>query len=331
MHKSVVLMCAIMLLVSVAGLLWSVKDQRPRQLRSAESTQVSNFGSDHRQKVSATFPPPAASEKPTENSKPRLLQISVTDTAVLERKWNDWMSARGCNPVENAEGIHEPMNILRQQALNDNLTAMTSLGFRLVYDPSNDGRNEAKQILWQAAIEGSTCALMDYYMWWQRYHDARRIIKRGLNNKPYVHYILRVPPTGAAKQQAIINAYAWDLVWQMRTGIADPPFYSADLERQYGYGLKWTPMERAQACEQAVDLYNQLQSARAAAGYGPFDNSPPPVILGGAKPGVGSGCTSWPVPKPQCQQAELHAIDRSGVIHPFHAWVCEPANSAVGD
>ena len=115
--------------------------------------------------VSVAAPPsPATTLDSTADNKPPLRQISVTDTAILQRKWNDWMRARGCNPVESAEGIDTPMSNLRQQALNDNLTAAASLGFRLVFDPDKDGRSEPKQVLWQAAIQGSTCALMSYYI-----------------------------------------------------------------------------------------------------------------------------------------------------------------------
>lgn len=322
MRKLVTLLSAIMVVIAAVILGWSIKNKRMQKEPSIVSASANASVLSQSQTKVTALPSPATTLRSVSDSKPPLLQINVTDTAILERKWNDWMSARGCNPVEAAQDVGEPISTLRQQALNNNLTAASELGMHLIFDPEMDGRAEAKQVLWQAAIQGSTCALMNYYLIWQRFSLAKRSINHGLNNKPYVHYSLNIPATDAAKRRAILNAYAWDLVWEMRTGVSDIPEYSSTLESQYHYGFRWTSDDHAQACEKATDLYNQLQSAREAAGYGSFDNSPPPVILGGAIPEVGSGCTNWPVPKPQCQKAELHAIDRSGVIHAFEAWVC---------
>lgn len=324
MRKSVILLLAFTLLVAAAVLLWSIKNQQWQRQKSIASAPKSISTSIHEQGFENSTRTFANMPHYPSDSKSQLLQISVADTAILQRKWRDWLNAHGCNLIENADGWHEPISELRQQTLNDDLTAESLLGMRLVFDPKQDHRAEAKQVLWQATLQGSTCALMDYYFFWQKFSLAQRTIKHALNNKLYVHYTVNIPVTDSEKRQAILIAYAWDLVLQMRTGDnGGAPLYSVDLERRYHYGFQFTPVKIAQACEKAADLYDQLQSAREAAGYGPFDNSPPPILFGPSDdPDIGSHCTNWPVPKPHCQQAELHAIERNGEINAFKAWVC---------
>lgn len=243
---------------------------------------------------------------------------------MLERKLNDWMSVRGCNPIKGAEDIGLPLDILKQKALNHDLTAATDLGMHLIFDPVRDGRDEAKQVLWNASIQGSSCALIWYYYLWQKYSTAKRVVTRDQrSDKAIVQYEVHVPPTDADKRRAILDAYAWDLVSEMRTGTVHTE-YSTDLERRFRFQFQPTAAEYAYACKRAADLYDQLQSAREAAGYGPFDNSPPPVLFESPKNGgVGKHCAHWPVPKPQCQKAKFHAIERSGVIQAVEAWVCD--------
>lgn len=248
MRKSVILLTALMLIIVVAIVVWSINRQH-----ASESVvyipALPDTSMPAQAKPTATQPPLSiGGAVPSSHAESKVLQINVTDTAILERKLNDWMSARGCNPVVGAQDIGEPISTLRQQALNNNPTAASILGMHLIYDPEKDRRAEAKQVLWQAAIQGSTCALMNYYLFWQRFSLANRSIKHGLSNKPYVHYTLKIPATDAAKRQAILNAYAWDLVWEMRTGVSDIPEYSSTLESQYHYGFRWTADDRAQAC-----------------------------------------------------------------------------------
>lgn len=325
MHKSVILLSVIMVLIAAAILMWSIKNQRPPTKTLATATPVKTSLPTQSQANVVSPPSPATTVRSNSDSKSALLQVNVTDTSILERKSNDWMDARGCGPIKGAEDVGLTLGTLKQKALNNDLSAATELGMHLIFDPAQDGRDEAKQVLWKASIQGSTCALIWYYYLWQKYSTAQRVVqfdKR--DNKPFVQYKVHVPPTDAGKRHAILDAYAWDLVAEMRTGTAHSE-YSTDLERRFGYQFQPTAAEYGYACDRATDLYNQLQSSRDAAGYGPFDNSPPPVLFESPKTdGVGRHCTHWPVPKPQCQKAEFHTIERSGVIEAVQAWICSP-------
>lgn len=262
----------------------------------------------------------------------KLLQVSVVDTSMLEQKSAGWWSARGCDASGTLQNLGMPIDMLHNKILNNDLTAVNQLASDLIFDPKADGRERAKPILWQAILKGSVCAIANYYFVMV---DWRRTVTKNARGKLEVNYTPVVPPTDAGKRRGILDAYAWDLVYQMRTGIATTPATAYSVESAYHFNFRPTTAEFAQACKKATSLYNRLQAAREAAGYGPFDNSPPPIMPGTVAPLFGRDsqprCANAPVPPPQCQAAELHEVLRSGVVYATKAWICTSTSSAEND
>ncbi|MGH8279655.1 MAG: hypothetical protein ACRETQ_08860 [Gammaproteobacteria bacterium] len=325
MRKSVVFLLVLVLLAGAAVLLWSVNRQRAPRLTavSVDSAAIRSQGSMQPVKSLA----PATVSSPALH--PKLLQVSVADTSILERKTADWWSTRGCDSSETLRNIGTPINTLRSKVLNNDLTAVNALAAQLISDVKADGRPAAKPILWQAMLQGSVCAIANYYF---TLVNWRRTVRKGAHGKLEVHYALVIPATTAGKRASIMQAYAWDLLYQMRTGgITSTPITAYSVEWAYHFDIRPTPAEYVQACEKATALYDQLQAARDAAGYGPFDNSPPPiqpeVKVSAFGPDQPPACAHWPVPVPRCEPAKLHEIVRSGVIYPQSATVCLSSDS----
>lgn len=332
MRKSVVLLCVLMLAFAAFVTFWYSRPVPPPVRVVATDVVHSRAVLPDSQKADASISALTTVTHAGAALQQKLLQVSVVDTSILEQKSADWWSARGCDASGTLQNLGMPTDVLHDKILNNDLTAVNQLADDLIFDPKADGRARAKPILWQAILKGSVCAIANYYFVIADWHRA---VTKDVHGRLGVNYTPLVPATPAGKRRGILDAYVWDLVYQMRTGIATTPAIAYSVESAYHFNFRPTPAEFAQACSEAASLYNGLQAAREAAGYGPFDNSPPPIMPGNVAPLFGREsqprCANLPVPTPQCQPAELHAIGRSGVVHPFKAWVCTSVNSAPND
>lgn len=337
MRKPVILLSIVILLTIGLVAFWSIRAGHITPSSTVSNQDITNSAA---QTTAETFPPPVRAHSGLINKPaPSVLQINATDTAVLQKRMDNWLQARGCNPWTFASGWHQTESTLRLRVINDSLTAADILGIKLIYDPKRDGRPEAKKILWQAAMQGSTCALAGYYLYWQHFsRETRKVVQVPGSGRLTVRYTPKVPVSIDAKRRQILDAYAWDLVSQMRTGIVPPLIsfaYTQQIELDDHYTFSPKPSEYAYTCQRATALYDNLLAQREAAGYGLFDNSPPPMsnpVIGNPME-TGLHCKHWPVPKPRCEPAEFHAVERTGEIHPFKGWVCAASdvNSSGAD
>ncbi|MGH8278389.1 MAG: hypothetical protein ACRETQ_02330, partial [Gammaproteobacteria bacterium] len=93
------------------------------------------------------FPPPPAPIVRESTIKPvlRIPEIGTLETARLSQAWTAWFRSHGCAPRETGIAWVEPMNRLRLEALNGDLTAATELGEQLLFDGNHDHRAQAKR------------------------------------------------------------------------------------------------------------------------------------------------------------------------------------------
>ncbi|MGH8283652.1 MAG: hypothetical protein ACRESE_07375 [Gammaproteobacteria bacterium] len=283
------------------------------------------------------FPPAPVTSHVTSSSAERkfhVIRIGVERSAALERKNTQWMNSHGCNASEFGTVRSASESTLRLWTVNGDLNAANQLGFHLLFlSAAHDERPEAKKILWQAMVNGSTCAFHTYDVFWQRARDGKRVVEHSRGGKAMVYYMLHLPSTDAAKRLTIMKDYAWDLVYEMRTG--QPPMGGAayTFEAWYHFHFRPTAAEYAYACKRANELYQTLQSDREAEGLGPFDDTPQPLALrfGDDEPKVGTHCSEWPVPRPEYQAGELHVVERDGTMNPFSVWLETPEYSTLAE
>lgn len=329
MRKSVIFLSSVILILIALVAFWSTRNTRISSERTIAKQIVARPAD---QTSIRTFPPPVSPKlQPSAKPASQVLQIDTQQSAELERQNINWRNARGCDNAEYAVVLSQSENTLRSWTLNNNLVAANRLAWMLLFEePSYDGRTEAKKVLWQAMVQGSVCAIITYDIYWHRAHDGQREI-RHFRGKDYVYYSLNMPKSDAAKRKVLMNDYAWDLVYEMRTGTA-PLGGGAfrTFEAWSHFGFSPTAAEYAYACQRANDLYETLQSDREAQGLGPFDNTPQPLTLRfgmTGKPAVGVQCSHWPISKPGWQAAELHLMQHDGTINPFSVWLAKPEDS----
>lgn len=322
MRKSVRFLTAAILLFIALVAFWNAREAHVVPTTAIVKQNVAHAG----QAVVRTFPLPVA-HMPQSAIKPELqvLQVGVRQSAKLQRLNVDWMNTHGCNNAEYFIDSRQSESTLRSWTLNNDLTTANRLAWMLLFmDTSHDGRPEAKKVLWQAILQGSVCAITTYDIFWRRAATGKREITHS-QGKSYVHYLLAIPQTDAAKRQALMNDYAWDLVYEMRAGV--PPLGPGSFgtyESWYHFKFQPTAAEYAYACQRANDLYESLQSDREAQDLGPFDNTPQPLTLRFGtmgKPAVGIHCSHWPVPRQAWQAAEFHLVQHDGTITSFPLWV----------
>lgn len=270
------------------------------------------------------------------------------------------MNARGCNQRELPLGPLTSEDQLRAKVRGGDLTAMDSLALKLIWDGDRDGREEAKMLLHKAILRGSTCALATHNLYLLVAEQGTRTVQRDIHGKKWAEYSLAIPKTEKQKEHNIMKAYAWDLVFEMRTGLpttlgnASTEFAS----RYHDMGFQPTAADYQYACRRANQLYRTLQDEREAEGLGPFDDTPPPMRLPvvataeaiieaitnavtksypAAKSHIHSGvsqitrnessvetgshCADWPVPKPRWILAELHHVQPDGEIQSNLVWI----------
>lgn len=256
--------------------------------------------------------------------KPRILNLDSAASAVVSQKVNDWLEARGCESWGSSTSHDVANTILRTMFLNGDLQAAQILAWRELYDPAHDRRQDAESLYREAALQGSTCALQAYYLYGKRLSGAHRTVETLPDGKKVVRYTRDIPANDATKRRDIIDAYAWDLVNEMRTGVVGGVMYSKMLEIRYHYNFNFATADYARACALADRRYEDLLAAREADGYGPFDNSPPPVMPDSAtNPAqVGEHCRNWPGGRANCQRAEFHYTDQQGNAHAVTGWAC---------
>lgn len=296
------------------------------------------------------------------------IQIGVTESAALGQQWTKWLNDRGCNQQELAGGAFAPEEQLRAKVRAGDLTAMGSLALQLIWDGDHDGRTEAKTLLHKAILLGSTCALATHDLYLLKAEQGIRTVERDIHGRKWAKYTLPIPKTKQEQERNIMNAYAWDLVYEMRTGLtrtlgnASTEFAS----RYHDMGFRPSAADYKYACQLANRIYQTLQDEREAEGLGPFDDTPPPfripiVALAEAlikyftdaivkanpaakshiQSGVsqitrnesfvetGSHCAHWPAPRTRWKLAELHHMQHDGKITSNFVWIpAAPAASS---
>jgi hypothetical protein len=264
-------------------------------------------------------------------AKTHILNLDSAASAVVSQRAHDWLQARGCLPWGSSASRDDSDAILHSMFLNGDLQAAQVLAWRELYDPAHDRRQDAMGLYWQAALQGSTCALQSYYVFGKGLSDAKREVETIHGGRKAVRYTHQIPENTATKRNDILDAYAWDLVYEMRAGVISEVMYSRMLENDYHYRFKFTAADYARACALADKRYNDLLAARETDGYGPFDNSPPPVMADSAtNPArIGKYCKSWPGGRSRCQRAQFHYVDQQGNAHAVLGWECWADNTVA--
>jgi len=295
------------------------------------------------------------------------IQIGIAESSAIRRQNTNWLNARGCDQKELPLGFSTPENQLRAKVRRGDLTAMSDLALKLIWDGSHDGRVEAKKFLHEAILRGSTCALATHNLYLLEAEQGKRIVNSDIHGKKWAKYSLPIPTGQQQKEHNIMKAYAWDLVYEMRTGLPTG-LGNASTEfamRYHDMGFQPSAADYQYACERANRLYRTLQDEREAQGLGPFDDTPPPMRPpmvefaeafiaaftkamakaqhGGVKPQIQSGvsritrdespvetgshCSHWPVPKPRWTLAELHELRSDSKVRSNIVWILVTQNS----
>lgn len=288
------------------------------------------------------------------------IQIGVAESTAITHAWLIWLNSPGCNQRELPFGFYTPESQLRTKVRAGDLTAMGSLALKLIWDGDHDGRAEAKQLLHEAILRGSTCALATHNLYLLRAEQGTRTVQRDPHGKNWAKYTLPIPKTQQEKEHNIMKAYAWDLVYEMRTGLPNPLGKASTnfAARYHDMGFHPTASDYQYACTRANRLYQTLQLEREAKGLGPFDDTPPPmhlpviaeveVLIESIRKAIikrnpaykslgesgisqinrdeslvetGSHCAHWPVPKPRWTLAELQSLQSDGKIKPNLVWL----------
>lgn len=289
----------------------------------------------------------------------RIPEIDALQSAALAHRYDLWLAAHGCFPSAQGGQVSTPEERLRVDWLNGNLMSASTLGVKLLWDGSRDRRAEAKKVLWEAMVQGSTCAMTIYGIYgYQATHWTRHVVT--LNGRRVADYRRTIPITENAQSNAIVQGFAWDMVIAMRTGVSSA-LIGGQWQRVYPKYGKLTKTDWSSACQQANELYQTLQSDREAQGLGSFDNAPAPMeldmfdsdpsrVLDNPKfiqdqqsdPSAAeamyaqavadsaqdqspldysSRCPAWPTPAVRWHLAIVHYIKHDGIVEPSLVWV----------
>jgi len=292
------------------------------------------------------------------------VQIGVAESSDIKRRYINWLNTRGCDPKEFSLTLFTPENQLRAKVRSGDLTAVNPLALKLIWDGNRDSRVEAKQLLHEAILRGSTCALGTHNYYLLEAEQGIRTVYGDAHGKKWVKYSLAIPKTEQQKVRNIMNAYAWDLVYEMRTGLPTT-LGEASTEftlRYHDVAFQPTAADYQNACARANRIYQTLQNEREAQGLGSFDDTPPPMnpplvalveainkmmtknqhktsdterFVGGvshitrdeSSVETGSHCTHWPVPKTRWTLAKLHELQSDGKIQSNLVWIPITPNS----
>lgn len=232
----------------------------------------------------------------------------------LEAKWREWAMSRGYPALDGtgASGYlyDQPYEqyddeVLRGLAGNGDMWAQQILAKRL----AKTSPAEAIELYRQAAINGSVYAMSEMANLYGRISDKRREVEFK-NNELALEQVYAMRDSPVSPQVA---GYAWTAVAELA---GTEPMFGNIAASQFNRTL--SEEEKAEGCEMARSMYDEISTQRTSMGLGDFNRNPPPIVYW--DPQASSSCAEHEAPQldlSACRHVEMTEEGQTNTI-----WIC---------